>query len=375
MPHWLAVLYALVFSLSCSAARPQTKVVSLLQLESTIGVYEDFLRKFGTFRLHDDGTSFQDRVELFHQRRQEVNRHNRQPGALWVAAVNKFSDHTDAELRARLGHRSARRMGLAAPQPPVALLEPAFAERELAQSMDWRQRLNTSLRLIDQGACGSCWAVAAIGALEMHAELVNISKPLSYQELVDCSPNKEHCGGTGGCKGSTAELAFAYIKDHGISESHAYDGKCANESSPILGIGGFIRLETNKLAPLLRVVAEKGPVVVSTDAASWFSYSSGVFDACWADATINHAVVVMGYGADSQLNKDYWLIRNSWGPDWGENGFIRLLRHSDEHSYCGTDYNPLEGVGCVGGPPQLPVCGMCGVLSDSSYPFGVHMVV
>merc|ERR1719422_1633733 len=164
MPHFLVVL-AVLFSLSCSSAQPQTKSASLLQFERSMSGYEAFLRQFGTVRPHDDGTSFQDRRALFLQRRQEVNRHNRQPGALWVAAVNKFSDHTDAELQARLGHRSARRMGLAGPQRPVALLETVLAERELAQSMDWRQRLNTSLGVKDQGACGSCWAVAAAGGL------------------------------------------------------------------------------------------------------------------------------------------------------------------------------------------------------------------
>jgi len=139
---------------------------------------------------------------------------------------------------------------------------------------------------------------------------------------------------------------------------------------------GFERLPENKLAPLLKAVATQGPVAVSVDAGEWSMYQNGIFDSCKQDATINHAVLLVGYGTDKKLGKDYFLIRNSWGPDWGENGFIRLQRHSsDEGSagYCGTDSNPLEGVGCKGGPAKIPVCGMCGVLSDSAYPKGVRV--
>mmetsp|Transcript_72891 Transcript_72891/g.115007 ORF Transcript_72891/g.115007 Transcript_72891/m.115007 type:complete len:107 (-) Transcript_72891:75-395(-) len=79
----------------------------------------------------------------------------------------------------------------------------------------------------------------------------------------------------------------------------------------------------------------------------------------------------MGYGHDPNLNEDYWLIRNSWGANWGEMGYIRLFRHADAQAWCGTDYSPEEGNGCSGGPSQVPVCGMCGILSDSSYPIAV----
>merc|ERR550525_629072 len=86
-------------------------------------------------------------------------------------------------------------------------------------------------------------------------------------------------------------------------------------------------------------------------------YDSGVFDSCERDATVNHAILLMGYGVDADLGKSYWLIRNSWGEDYGERGFIRVLRHDSdegEAGYCGTDYKPLDGVGCKGGPPTLP---------------------
>merc|ERR1712111_216831 len=84
---------------------------------------------------------------------------------------------------------------------------------------------------------------------------------------------------------------------------------------------------------------------------------------------INHVVQLVGYGTDPEKG-DYWLIRNSWGPEWGENGFIRLKRESSE--ICGFDSKPQDGVGCHGQTETVKVCGMCGVLYDTIYPIGAH---
>merc|ERR1739840_88225 len=105
-------------------------------------------------------------------------------------------------------------------------------------------------------------------------------------------------------------------------------------------------------------VANQGPLAVAVAASDWGWYSGGVFDGCSYDDNIalNHAVVLVGYGTDEKEG-DYWIVRNSWGPGWGEDGHIRLK---------------MEGTACVGGPgnDQQTVCGMCGVLFDVSYPLG-----
>jgi len=333
-----------------------------------------------------DRVSYATRASFFLARSAEAAAHNARPGVSWKKAVNRFSDRTDAELRGMLGYR---RVGhLKTPAGSGSFLQLGPSKKAYAEAVDWRDRLNSSRTYVrDQGACGSCWAVAAVGALEMHAEALHGStQPLSFEELVDCVPNPKRCGGGGGCGGATAELAFQYVAEHGLSTADSYkgylsggDGKCRaaqTSSHKSTRSASWERLPENKLDPLLEAVATRGPVVVSVDASGWSSYSSGVFDGCSQNATVNHAVVLVGFGTDQESGKDYWLIRNSWGDSWGEAGHIRLQRHKSDDGdagYCGVDKAPLEGVGCAGAPPEIPVCGMCGVLSDSSYPKGVQI--
>ncbi|CAK0795937.1 unnamed protein product [Prorocentrum cordatum] len=332
-----------------------------------------------------DHVDYATRASLFQTRSQEAVAHNARPGVFWKKVVNQFSDHTDAELRGMLGLK--RRGHLRAPVGGTgSFLEVKPSKKAWSNvSVDWRGRLNSSQNFLrNQGGCGSCWAVASVGALEMHAELARgATERLSFEELVDCVPNPRHCGGDGGCKGATAELAFQYVQEHGLSAEGSYrgylsggDGKCRasqDRRQKITRATGWDRLPENKLGNLLEAVAHRGPVVVSVDASGWNSYGGGVYHGCPRDATVNHAVVAVGFGSDEASGMDYWLIRNSWG-NWGESGYIRLQRHASDEGdagYCGTDRSPQEGVFCEGGPKEVPVCGMCGVLSDSSLPKGV----
>jgi len=206
---------------------------------------------------------------------------------------------------------------------------------------------------------------------------------VSAQALVDCVPNPQHCGGDGGCKGATGELAYAFVRDNGIPLEKdlpytAQDGTCPQQGSgPWSGldqrvrVSGWTNLPSNKAEPLMQALVQQGPVVVAVDGNNWFNYDSGVFDDCGKDAILGHAVLAKGYGEDA--GKKYWLIQNSWGRNWGEAGHIRMLKHDDEDAWCGTDNKPKEGLGCDGGPEEITVCGTCGVLYDPLIPTGVRI--
>jgi cathepsin L len=85
--------------------------------------------------------------------------------------------------------------------------------------------------------------------------------------------------------------------------------------------------------------------------------------------------VLVGYGTDAATGLDYYLVRNSWSAGWGEDGYIRVARYGDSAAGepCLTDNTPGDGDGCRGGPPKIQVCGLCGILSDSSYPTGASL--
>jgi cathepsin L len=250
----------------------------------------------------------------------------------------------------------------------------------------------------DQGSCGSCWAFAAAATIESYIGInTGLLTEVSMQELVSCMPNEDSCGGTGGCQGATAELAYDYLAQYGLPELWTYgylpnvywnsytgtNGDCLRDT--VLTIGhqtqpvaprfatgtGYNLLARNDYDELMNGIANIGPMAVNIDATNWHDYESGVFSGCaQTDVDINHVVQLVGYGTDAEYG-DYWTIRNSWSVDYGEEGYIRLARSS---GYCGMDYHNGMGVGCDYDPTNVTVCGMCGILYDSSYPLGAGLV-
>ena len=341
------------------------------------------------------------RQSRFSAELRDVMAHNSNGETSWKRGMNQFSDRTAAEFQrvSLSASASIKRRSIAATSGASAVVGAA----PLPAAVDWREKgVLTAVK--NQMSCGSCWAFASTAMVETYAALgaqaaggSPVLDDLSPQQLVSCAPNPDHCGGIGGCDGSIPELAFDYLAANGMTSEWVMpylsgDGKsCApncpcdyKTSSAVVSLDGYVKLEpANDQATVMHALSEIGPQAINVQANTWSSYESGIFPAsgCGHNSTthapantdIDHVVQLVGYGAD------YWIVRNSWSPLWGEDGFIRLARAKTNGSeYCGKDTTPLDGVGCATGvnksAPVTTVCGTCAVLWDVSYPTGVKYV-
>lgn len=357
--------------------------------------FDVYIKEYGR-EYENASPEYVKRRALFQRRFNNVQAHNAKAGRRWEAIAGIFADRTDAERAAVRGWRrsgdsttqgGAMRPGFAAGASLLAL--EAEPKVPVPKAVDYRF-LQTASKVLDQGMCGSCWAATTATVLEAHYELHHgVPRSMSVQEILSCTPNPHECGGQGGCQGATVELGMQWALKNSVSEEdqvpyEAQDTDCARKS-PDEEINLDVRLDKmqnkgleiglvgwqtvmpkNKAEPLMRAVIDWGPAAISVAGDAWHEYGGGIFDGCPKDVIVDHAVTLYGFGEEDQSK--YWLIRNTWGPDWGENGYIRVLRHDDGESYCGTDTDNQQGVGCKNDPETVEVCGMCGMFSDSVVP-------
>jgi len=318
------------------------------------------------------------RRNIFNRHLDIIRRHNANNTHSYYLHVNDFTDmHPEEFRRSTKGFHRGAHAKLQGVEPRGAAPVNYDFLKTLPESMDWRDK-GVVTPVKNQGGCGSCWAFSSAETLESHLAIATGKlMTLSEQQLVSCAPNPDECGGTGGCQGSTQPLAFKYVQGTGITTEDDYPyqgstGTCDKSSiKPVADITGQVDLPTNNYTALMEAIGTVGPVAISVDAGTlgWQLYGGGVMKGkCGSD--IDHAVQLVGYGSDN--GDDYWLVRNSWGSGWGEQGYIRLAR--DPEAGCQTDKSPQDGFGCKGGPSSIEVCGICGILSASSYPLGVHLL-
>merc|ERR1712001_628901 len=182
-------------------------------------------------------------------------------------------------------------------------------------AVDWRDK-GAVQHVKDQGACGSCWAFGTVGALEGQQFLVNGNLPdCSEQQLVDCDKQSS------GCNGGLELWAYEYIIGQGSP---------GDDKDVCVTISGQTAIPHSEDA-LQKAIASVGPVNVGVYASTWSHYSGGIFDES-CNGGINHAVLGVGY----DTNEGYWIIKNSWGTSWGEEGYIRLVMGKDMCS-CADD--------------------------------------
>ncbi|KAG9445528.1 hypothetical protein H6P81_011656 [Aristolochia fimbriata] len=259
--------------------------------------------------------------------------------------LNRFADLTNNEFRTSYaGSRVSHHRMFKGNRRATGFVHENVTR--VPASVDWR-KTGAVTPVKDQGQCGSCWAFSTVVAVEgINAIKTKELVSLSEQELIDCDT-----ADNSGCNGGLMEYAFEYIKKNGgltTEDNYPYeasDGTCSppKRNAPIVTIDGHENVPTNDENALLKAVANQ-PVSVAIDAggSALQFYSEGVFTGhCGTD--LDHGVAVVGYGTTLDGTK-YWIVRNSWGPEWGEKGYIRMER----------GINAEEG--------------LCGIAMEASYP-------
>uniref|UniRef100_A0A6P7GFN2 Cathepsin L-like proteinase n=1 Tax=Diabrotica virgifera virgifera TaxID=50390 RepID=A0A6P7GFN2_DIAVI len=261
------------------------------------------------------------RFQIFQKRLRDFEEHNakyEKGEEQWTKGVNQFSDWTEEQLQLLLNHK-LNTQPLRSNSLGVYKADP---NEQLPAAVDWREK-GAVLAVRNQGTCGGCWAFSATAALEGQLAINKEQKiPLSPQNLIDCS-TKDY-----GCIGGLMHTAFDFVKSHGISSEADYpfigkDDNCrTNVTKTLTSISGYKGVNTEE--DIISAIAKVGPVSVAVSVGQtqndWFQYKGGIFNKTTCGTTLDHGVTAVGY------TDEYIIIKNSWGPDWGEDGYIRLAR-------------------------------------------------
>jgi len=205
-------------------------------------------------------------------------------------------------------------------------------------TVDWRNK-GVVTPIKNQGQCGSCWSFSTTGSTEgAHALKTGNLVSLSEQNLMDCSTSY----GNQGCDGGLMDQAFQYIiANKGIDTEKSYpyqgvQGTCAySAANSGATISSFKDIPQGDEATLATAVTQQ-PVSVAIDAShtSFQLYTQGIYYDIFCSSTkLDHGVLAVGYGVDTTNSHHYWIVKNSWGTSWGQQGFIYMAK--DRNNNCG----------------------------------------
>jgi len=288
---------------------------------ASTSLFSQYVSQYG--RKYDSVLELTRAIECFETNQRTIDRLNSLGGARhgW----NEFTDVCADEFKTR--HNLVVTPEFLAARRPIA----PFTAAQVANttdSVDWRTKGAVSA-IKDQARCGSCWAFSSTGNMEGQDFLAtNNLKSLSEEELVACS----HAGNAG-CQGGLMDTAFKWvIANKGIDSESDYPytsgtgttAPCQNAklSNVVAKFSSFNDLPNDEVQ-MRTWLSTNGPIAIAVDASNgWQTYKSGIVDKCKGTA-LDHGVLLVGYGTDATAG-DFWIVKNSWGLSWGEQGYIRL---------------------------------------------------
>ena len=250
----------------------------------------------------------------------------------YKTGITKFSDLTKQEFFKIFLTLNYNAMAM-------ANFEPTYITPSNAAPTSWDWRDYGVIADKDQGNCGSCWAFTTTGNLEfLYYREKHVFRTFSEQMLVDCDTLDS------GCNGGLMEYALNWIKKNGgimYDADYPYTGvkgTCKSDKSKYADfeVTRYLKLgsSTSTWSPvdedeIKEFLYMTGPLAIALNATPLQNYVSGILDVNSSQCPvsgINHAVLLVGYGVDATTGMNYWIIRNTWGKNWGENGYFRIRR-------------------------------------------------
>ena len=303
--------------------------------------FSSFLRTFG--KNYSDAEEQTHRFKVFKANLRRAMRHQKlDPSA--VHGITKFSDLTPAEFRRKyLGVRKSHRLLDGIHEAPI------LPTNNLPTDFDWRdQGAVTGVK--DQGSCGSCWSFSAAAAVE-GANFLATGKlvSLSEQQMVDCDhmcDESEPDSCDSGCNGGLMTTAFEYLlKSGGLETEKDYPysgtdrGGCKFDKAKITAsVSNYsvVSVDEDQIAANL---VSHGPLAVAINAVFMQTYVHGVSCPYICSKNQDHGVLLVGYGSAGYApirfkEKPYWIIKNSWGENWGDHGYYKICKG---HNICGVE--------------------------------------
>lgn len=341
----LFVFISFFSALSAQSLRKREEVSSFLGEIDEWTQFSNFQERFS--KRYQTLQELEARFQIFRSNLRNIILHNLDHTQNFTLGINQFTDLTPEEFKMLYvgGYKTDKQ---SSDVGSFGCKSFTSSGTGLPASVDWRTKgVVNAVR--DQGQCGSCWAFATTANAES-VWAISSGKLLDLSEeyLVDCATGVGYFNL--GCNGGQPDSALKYMINNGQCTEASYPytagttktaGSCQKCTSASVSFSSCSDVAPNNQVALAAAVA-KQPVVIAIEADTRYfqSYSGGILDSTSCGTNLDHAVEIVGYGTEK--GTDYWIVRNSWGSSWGEQGYVRIKKTSSTNDIgiCGVAAEP-----------------------------------